>query len=339
NQLTAVPPEIVQLTKLQTLSLSANQLTAVPPEIVQLTNLQSLDLSSNQLTAVPPEISQLTNLQTLYLYGNKLTAVPPEIVQLTNLQTLELYNNQLTAVPPEIGQLTNLTRLDISGNQIEELPMWLVQMPKLEKLYIQRNPITQPPPELFGKTLTAYGPDKFIDLGAVRRYYAQLAEEGQAYFYEAKLLLIGEGGAGKTSLARKLLNPAANLPQEEESTTGIDVMQWEFPLSVTGNQLSVSGDPSQIVNRKSSIENPRRYTANIWDFGGQSIYHATHQFFLSKRSVYILLADTRREHTDFYDWLQMQEAFAADSPILLLKNQNRTHGNECVIENLPHLQK
>ncbi|MCP4423481.1 MAG: hypothetical protein GY803_03215, partial [Chloroflexi bacterium] len=39
------------------------------------------------------------------------------------------------------------------------------------------------------------------------------------------------------------------------------------------------------------------------------------------------------------DWLQMQEAFAADSPILLLKNQNRTHGNECVIENLPHLQK
>jgi GTPase SAR1 family protein len=48
-------------------------------------------------------------------------------------------------------------------------------------------------------------------------------------------------------------------------------------------------------------------TANIWDFGGQYVYYATHQFFLSNRTVYILLTDTRRENGRFYDWLQMIE--------------------------------
>ncbi|MEZ4645209.1 MAG: hypothetical protein R3E31_21165 [Chloroflexota bacterium] len=27
----------------------------------------------------------------------------------------------------------------------------------------------------------------------------------------------------------------------------------------------------------------------MWDFGGQSVYHATHQFFLTKSSVYVLV--------------------------------------------------
>jgi Leucine-rich repeat (LRR) protein len=63
KRLTALPPEIGQLTGLQRLDLSGNQLTALPPEIVQLTGLQHLDLSGNQLTALTPGIGQLTKLQ------------------------------------------------------------------------------------------------------------------------------------------------------------------------------------------------------------------------------------------------------------------------------------
>jgi len=33
----------------------------------------------------------------------------------------------------------------------------------------------------------------------------------------------------------------------------------------------------------------RSRSVNIWDFGGQEIYHATHQFFLTHRSLYLLL--------------------------------------------------
>ncbi|MEH1904202.1 MAG: leucine-rich repeat domain-containing protein [Nostoc sp.] len=42
--------------KVTELDLSHRGLTTLPPEIVQLTNLQSLDFSYNQLSSLPPEI-------------------------------------------------------------------------------------------------------------------------------------------------------------------------------------------------------------------------------------------------------------------------------------------
>ncbi|MCB9422778.1 MAG: leucine-rich repeat domain-containing protein [Ardenticatenaceae bacterium] len=329
NELTVLPSEIGQLTNLEVLSLGGNQLTAIPPEIVQLTNLHKLYLSDSQLKTVPPEIIQLTNLQTLNLGDNQLTAVPPEIVRLTNLEVLSLGGNRLTAVPPEIVRLTNLQTLYLYDNELTAVPEWLVQMPHLKNLYIYWNPITQPPPELFGValTVTEYWEDGAeVYLEAVRRYYAQQRREGSAFFYEAKLLIVGEGGAGKTSLVRKLQDTAAPLPLLEDSTDGIDIEAWSFPLP-------------PVSNNQQPATNDQNYHVNIWDFGGQTVYHATHQFFLTKRSVYVLVADTRRQHTDFYDWLKMQETFGADSPIILLKNLNREHGNQCVIENLPQLRE
>ena len=60
---------------------------------------------------------------------------------------------------------------------------------------------------------------------------------------------------------------------------------------------------------------------NVWDFGGQEIYHATHQFFLTKRSLYALVADTRKEDTDFYYWLHTAELFGEESPVIIVINE------------------
>ena len=83
------------------------------------------------------------------------------------------------------------------------------------------------------------------------------------------MLIVGEGGAGKTSLLRRLYQPDQPLPTEKETTKGISIHRHEFPL-----------------------KNGRRFRLNVWDFGGQEIYHATHQFFLTRRSLYLL----RRRH-------------------------------------------
>ncbi|WP_331456417.1 hypothetical protein [Crocosphaera watsonii] len=61
----------------------------------------------------------------------------------------------------------------------------------------------------------------------------------------------------------------------------------------------------------------------MWDFGGQEIYHETHQFFLTERSLYTLVADTRKEDTDFYYWLNVVELLSNSSPILLIKNEKQ----------------
>ena len=62
---------------------------------------------------------------------------------------------------------------------------------------------------------------------------------------------------------------------------------------------------------------------NIWDFGGQEIQHSTHQFFLTTRSLYLLVVDARKgdQLSNIEYWLKLIESFAGDSPIIIVINQ------------------
>ena len=64
---------------------------SIPPELGNLTSLQSLRLSENQLSGeIPPELGNLTNLHTLELSGSGLSGeIPPELGKLASLQWLE----------------------------------------------------------------------------------------------------------------------------------------------------------------------------------------------------------------------------------------------------------
>nr|MDZ8020196.1 COR domain-containing protein [Nostoc sp. SerVER01] len=296
NQLSSLPGEIGQLTNLQTLNLSVNQLSSLPGEIGQLTNLQSLDLSYNQLSSLPGEIGQLTNLQSLDLYNNQLSTLPGEIGQLTNLQSLDLSSNQLSSLPSEIGQLTKLQTFNLSSNQLSSLlRKW--QLRNLKKLDLRRNPLPIPPEILGSKNLN----ENPGDVNEILDFYFRVQDPTETEpFYEAKFLIVGEGGAGKTSLAKKMSDETYELQAEEKSTEGIEVIRWHF-----------------------TQPNGKDFRVNIWDFGGQEIYHQTHQFFLSKRSLYALVADTRQENTDFYWWLKVVELLSDKSPVFIIKNEKQ----------------
>ncbi|MEM7555513.1 MAG: COR domain-containing protein [Cyanobacteria bacterium P01_A01_bin.84] len=297
NKLSNLPAEIGQLTKLQILDLSSNQLNSLPAEFVKLTNLQSLHLSSNQLSTLPAEFGQLTNLQSLHLSSNQLSTLPAEFGQLTNLQSLHLSSNQLSTLPAEFGQLTNLQSLNLSRNQLSTLPETIKKLTKLEKLDLRGNPVPIPPEILGPKNLVE-------DPGNVKEildFYFRIQDPSETEpLYEAKLLIVGEGEAGKTSLAKKIENENYKLKSDEKSTEGIDVIQWKFPLL-----------------------NGKEFRVNIWDFGGQEIYHETHQFFLSKRSLYVLVADNRRENPNFYWWLKIVELLSENSPVVIIKNEKQ----------------
>ena len=51
------------------LDLNNQGITAIPPEIGQLTNLKTLFINNNRLKAIPSEIGRLTNLNSLDLGG------------------------------------------------------------------------------------------------------------------------------------------------------------------------------------------------------------------------------------------------------------------------------
>lgn len=282
NQLTELPPEIFHLTKLARLNLSQNYLAELPHEICKLTSLTALYLGGNQLTKLPPEICQLTGLARLSLSGNKLTALPPDIIRLIKLVKISLRGNQLTKLPPEIIQLPNLNDLDIRRNELTELPSQLFYLPKLETLELHDNPLSSPPLEIANQ-----------GLDAIRTYFA--AGKGETQLVnEVKIILVGEGAAGKTSLVKKLLGQ--EFDPKEETTYGISIRGWDVEVS------------------------DRQIRGNIWDFGGQVIMHATHQFFMSKRSLYVLVLDNRRNQKAEY-WLRHIESFGGNSPVLIVLNK------------------
>ncbi len=317
QQINELPDEIGQLTNLISLSLSNNRLKALPDSIVQLTNLTTLNLQDNQLTVLPKSLGQLTHLTCLYFWNNNLTSLPDSIGQLINLTALYISNNQLKVLPDSIGQLTTLKSLDLGNNQLEVLPDSIGQLTTLESLDLGNNQLEVLPDsigQLFNLTFLNLGVNKLTQIPpellqkgglVVRDYYRQRLEETTDYIYEAKLLIIGEGGSGKTSLANKLIDYNYQLKLEgsqnpEKSTEGIDILHLNFPHT--------SGNPFRI---------------NIWDFGGQEIYHATHQFFLTKRSLYLLIADTRQDNTDFNYWLEVVELLSESSPTLIIKNEKQ----------------
>jgi internalin A len=283
NQLTLFPDSITELRKLTQLYYSRNQLRIIPDSIKKLKNLKKLWFYNNHLKDIPNSISELQNLRGLSFGLNHITNLPDSISELMNLKELYLYDNELKNIPIEIGKLQNLKEFHINNNKLETLPSEIVKLKKLEKFYIGENLLKDPPIEI-----AVQGID------AIRKYFEDKKAKGTQKLNQVKVLLLGAGGAGKTSLLKRIFNEGFN-PSEVE-TDGIEIRKWSFPKN--GNDVRV----------------------DFWDFGGQQIMHTTHQFFLSKRSLYILVLDGR-EDQDAEHWLKMIESFGGDSPILVVKNK------------------
>ncbi|AKB44605.1 COR domain-containing protein [Methanosarcina vacuolata] len=314
NQLTSLPLGIAELKNLNTLDISWNQLISLPLGIAELKNLITLNMAWNQLTSLPPGITKLKNLTTLYMFWNQLTSLPPEITELKNLIKLDISRNELTSLPPEITELKNLTRLDISRNKLTSLPPEITELKNLTTLILSDNQLTSLPPEILElgidiewesnsaeKGIFLEGnplenpPIEIVKQGreAVINYFKSLEGEKKP-LNEVKVLLVGDGEAGKTSLLKRLLGEGFD--GNEHQTQGINIKKWGFK------------------------DKNKEIKVNFWDFGGQEIMHATHQFFLSKRSLYILVLDSRRDEKAEY-WLKHIKSFGGDSPVLVALNK------------------
>ncbi|MFK7903613.1 MAG: COR domain-containing protein, partial [Chitinophagales bacterium] len=239
--------------------------------IQSLTQLQSVDLSSNNIADISA-IQSLTQLQSVYLSDNNIADISA-LQSLTQLQSLDLSSNKIVSLKPLLPLIQ------------KGLPVKWGDDFQQNKIYVENNPLQHPSQEI-------------IEQGneAIVRYFEEL-EKGVDHIYEAKLLLVGEGGVGKTSLRLKLEDDYADLPDKDDRTRGIDIVRLPF----RGRE-------------------DRDFYMNIWDFGGQHIYHTTHHFFLTRRSFYVPLTETRRQDDNFDYWIPNIRLFGEDSPILIVKN-------------------
>jgi internalin A len=283
-ELTRLPAEIGQLTNLQELNVENNQLTILPTEVCQLTNLRELDLAHNQLTTLPTEVCQLTNLHTLRLAHNQLTTLPTAIGRLTNLHTLRLRGNRLVELPRLMDRLTNLEALHLRDNWLTELPAQMGQLTNLHTLRLEGNPLAEPLPELVSQGTPA-----------VLAYLRSL-RDAEAQF-EAKLLLLGDPEAGKSSVVARLRGEGFD--RDRSSTHGIELDGLHLPHP----------DPEQQA----------MITLHTWDFGGQRLYQATHQLFLTPQALYLLVLNPRQGTGEQVDrWLRRIHLLVGDQARVVL---------------------
>ncbi len=269
------------LSSLHRLDLSRNQISEISG-LEGLSSLHRLDLSRNQISEISG-LEGLSSLQQLNIYDNNINGSIESIAKLTNLLHLSLdKKNYLTFQP---------YRALIESNLI---PVELVSPKKYEsktKISLYGNPIFPPP------TISVKGKDAII------AYFDSL-KKGTQPLNEVKVLLVGDGAAGKTSLVKQLIGKEFN--QKESQTHGIQIQD---------NTIIVEDEKIKV---------------HYWDFGGQEIMHATHQFFLTKDCVYVLVLDGRKDERPEY-WLKHIAVFGGNAPVLVILNkcdENRSYDIE-----------
>ncbi|MBN2441076.1 MAG: leucine-rich repeat domain-containing protein, partial [Spirochaetales bacterium] len=273
-----------QLRNLLSLDLRNNNISDISI-IGQLKNLSSLDLRNNNISDISA-LGQLKNLSSLYLSSNKISNISM-IGQLRNISSLDLSSNNISDIII-LEHLKNISSLDLRNNNIKHL-FPLNNFKNLQNFGINNNPLEEPP-----KDIAEQG------IEAIQNYFRQLEDQGKDYCYEAKIMIVGEPGAGKSSLMRKLFNREYEIPNTSLiATTGIEVKSgWTFPY-----------------NRD------KEFIASIWDFGGQQIQYMLHQFFLTESCVYILMAEKRKELANFDYWLNILHILGKESPVIILFNE------------------
>lgn len=315
-----VPTEIGTLTELEVLDLgnsgpededdlSRNLLLTLPAEIGNLKSLTDLCLHETKLKYLPKEISKLSNLTNINLNGCDFKEFPEEICELKNLCKLAI-NDSFTKVSEKICNLLELKELFLPESLISTLPETIGNLKKLNILYLGRSKIVKLPTsmadlenlrilDLDKSTIAGVIPPEILNQSPaeVIDYILRFQkDENKVFLNESKMIIVGQGGVGKTCLLNSLIN---NQYVQGASTEGIDIAQWCFK------------------------SNGKDFKLNVWDFGGQEIYHSTHQFFLTKRSFYIFVWDARQEEEygriDY--WLNTIQSFANDSPIIIAVNK------------------
>ncbi|XP_050400370.2 uncharacterized protein LOC126817438 [Patella vulgata] len=225
---------------------------------------------------------------------------PTELLDLPKLSYLGLQFQGFISIPEQIENLISLTTLNVSHNpNLLSIPAQLGNLP-LKRLEMDGCPSLKTPP----KEIRAKG-------FATTFAYLRRLLSGSTECMRTKLMLVGLGGAGKTSLVKALLSDdgRTKLTVGEDITDGIDICPWK-----------VKTEEGEL-------------TFSVWDFAGQTVYYNTHQFFLSDRAVYLLLWNIRlgHEHAGLDFWLSSISVHAPKAPIFIVG----THADQVAKIELP----
>ena len=295
NAISVLPPSMSMLQCMEILNVSGCGLIGVPKVLAKLPNLTSVDLSDNPLTDLPRLLPQaLPNIQTLHLCNCGFRFFPEPLLHMKKLNKLDLSRNPITYIPNQLKKsslysltmcnckLTEITNaisglhhLDISGNKIKKISDDVLTdlFENDANLKFDSDFLLQPPREI-------------LDMGedATRSYYKELELETALCTNIQSVIILGETGSGKTSLAQTLTSGDPRLTFADDRTVLYENHVFEFD---------------------------RNLHFQITDLGGHSSYELMYPILMKdKSSIAVVAVDLssfrkKRSEHDLTRWLQM----------------------------------
>ena len=287
NQLSVLPISVTShLRRCTKLDLHQNNIKYVPTSILELPMIKELNLSLNRISELP-NVSWSASLVRLNLSRNELKTLPDCATELCSdsMAVLQLEHNQLKTVPKCVSFLYNLNTLDISHNpEILVLPVDLGRLKELKQLNLNGlHHLYDPPPSICENSATCIS-------------YLQSQFLRQNKYYRMKLMLVGKESVGKTTMVACLQDKQ----HPGGSTVGVDIGKWSYRPKFTLKPT---------------------FFFSVWDFAGQEEYYATHQVFLSKRSLYLAVwnvEEGRKGIAELKPWLNNIILRAPESRIIII---------------------
>ncbi|KAL4226999.1 Leucine-rich repeat serine/threonine-protein kinase 2 [Mactra antiquata] len=334
NQIDCLPDLfLMSCSKLETLDLSFNILTKLPDDeyaenlpmlyklkvrhnhlaeraplfiprfILELSSIRTVDISENQICGFPSlTLWKTRTMKDFIANRNKIPVMNLKDCKVwSKLEKLHLAHNQLTQLPQEIGYFTSLISLDISHNKITSLPD---ELGKCSKLY-------EMPTDGLELNISR------VILGRrvkdIIKYLHNRLTKAQRY-YRMKLMVVGYGGRGKTTLLKTLMKEKVN-KKENRPTVGVVVKDWTYSQHER-RDLNES-QPFKLLGPGRKVQ----YTLNTWDFAGQEEFYSTHDCYLANRAVYLVVFDLRKGTSEceiLKTWLLSIRTRAPGCPVIIV---------------------
>lgn len=293
---------ILTLPFLKYLYLGGNGIKDLNP-ILKEKNLLELIIWNNPISDFSL-VKQLKKLQGLYCQNANISDIT-FIEELKHLKKFYADENRIIEISVLL-LLDGLTSVNLIGNLIKEIPLkvaekyfWLKDslgdgFPMDNGLFISGNPLTFPP-----ISVIELGPD------TVKNYYETAEEYGHAPLSEGRILFVGDGSSGKSSIIERILYNT--FLKGRVQTNGVKLEHFHLQHS----------------------EDQRDLVFHVWDFGGQEIQHAVHKFFFTEGCLYVLVLDNRKEEEPEY-WLQQIESLGGKAPVMVVFNKQDENAAETV---------
>jgi len=264
------------LSRLEHISFANTDISSLDP-LRELKLISHLSCSETKINSLEP-LNGLSRVQYFYCFGTKIESID-HLYRSKNIASINISNTHVHDISvvknfrclkhitlgytnvKDISALVGLKRLELvnaSGCPLNGLPEQLVRSTALQKLYLADTSLPNWPSG--GVLSSRYGDNC---LSRVRAHLDDLAF-GNAIDRRIKLLVLGNGGAGKTQIANWLVDENYQFDARWDSTHGIRVLPAEL-----------RGEPA--------------LTLSIWDFGGQDIYHGVHALFLHSPALLLLV--------------------------------------------------